>query len=381
MNKKIFLVAGEPSGDLHASRLAKEIKKIDSEITLAGIGGAKMAAEEVRLFYRTDELAIIGVLDVLKHLKKIKEMFSSFLAKVEEEKPDLVILVDYPGFNLRLAKELKKRRVKILYYISPQVWAWGKGRIKTIKRCVDKILVLFKFEEALYKKIGVPADFVGHPLLDIAKPSFDKDTIRERLRLDKTKKTVILLPGSREQEIDALLPVMVKSSQKLYKKSKDIQFIIIRSHNLSEGIFEKHLKEFKAPYRIVVNTGSELYDYLYVSDLAIAASGTVTLECAIMNVPMVITYKVSFLNALIMKLVIRIPSIGLVNVLAGKKIVPELIQFDLTSGRLFREAHRILFEAGVSDSIKKELVYVKKALGEEGASRRAALSVTNFLQK
>jgi len=381
MNKKIFLVAGEPSGDLHASRLAKEIKKIDPEITLAGIGGAKMAAEEVRLFYRTDELAIIGVLDVLKHLKKIKEMFSSFLAKVEEEKPDLVILVDYPGFNLRLAKELKKRRVKILYYISPQVWAWGKGRIKTIKRCVDKILVLFKFEEALYKKIGVPAEFVGHPLLDIAKPSFDKDTIRERLRLDKTKKTVILLPGSREREIDALLPVMAEASRKLYEKSNDIQFIVVRSYNLDRGIFEKYLKELKAPYRLVANREAELYDYLSVSDLAFAASGTVTLECATMNVPMVITYKVSFLNALIMKAVIRIPSVGLVNILAGKKIVPELIQFDLTSGRLFREAHKILFEAGVSDSIKRELAHVKKALGEEGASCRAAQSVINSLQK
>lgn len=379
MSKKIFLVAGEPSGDLHASRLAREIKSLDPQITLMGIGGANMAAEGVQLFYRTDELAIIGLPDILKHLKKIKEMFTSFITKVEKEKADLVILVDYPGFNMRLAKELKKRGIKVLYYISPQVWAWGKGRIKKIKEYVDKIIVLFKFEAEMYEKAGVPVEFVGHPLLDIAKVSCDKNTIREKLQLDKSRKTVILLPGSREREINALLPVMIEASRKLYKKSKEIQFIVVRSFNLNEEIFARCLKKLKAPYRVAVNTGGELYDYLSVSDLAIVASGTVTLECTIMNVPMIITYKASLPTAILMKLFIRISSIGLVNILAGKKIVPELLQYDLTSGNVFREAYKILFETGIGYSIKKELARVKKVLGEEGASRRAAQSVINFL--
>lgn len=375
MSKKIYLVAGEPSGDLAASRLAREIKKIDPEIALMGIGGAKMASEGIPLLYRTDELAIIGLSDIFKHLKKIKEMFASFVAKVEEEKPDLVILIDYPGFNLRLAKELKKRGVKIIYYVSPQVWAWGKWRINRIKEYVDKMLVLFKFEAELYEKAGIPVEFVGHPLLDIAKPSCDKDTIREKLKFDKNKKTITLLAGSRQREIDALLPVMVQASRKLYKKSKDIQFIAVRSYNLDKEIFERYLKELDAPYCIVENTGSELYDCLSVSDLAIAASGTVTLECAIMNVPVIITYKVSLFNAIVMKPFIRVSSIGLVNILAGKKIVPELLQFDLTADNVFREVDKILFEPGISDSIKKELALVKESLGEEGASRRAALSI------
>ena len=379
MSKKVFLVAGEPSGDLHASKLAGEIRKIDPGISLMGIGGANMAAAGVRLFYRTDELAIIGLVDILKHLRKIKEMFFSFLRKVEEEKADLVILVDYPGFNLRLAKALKKRGVKVVYYISPQVWAWGKGRIQKIKQCVEKIIVLFKFEAEIYKKAGVSVEFVGHPLLDIAKPSTDKDSVRENLGLDKTKKTIALLPGSREREIAALLPIMAKASQKLYEKSEATQFIVVRSHNLDGKIYEKHFKRLKAPYRIVVNTGSELYDYLSVSDLAIVASGTATLECAIMNIPMIITYKLPLFNAVIMRLFMRISAIGLVNIIAGKKIAPELVQFDLTAGNVFNEASLILSDPERNDRIKKELSEVKKSLGDEGASRRAALSVLSCL--
>ena len=377
MSKKIYMVAGEPSGDLHASRLVREIKKIDPQTTLMGVGGAKMAAEGVRLFYRTDEMGIIGLPDIFKHLAKIKEMFTSIPAKVEEEKVDFVILVDYPGFNLRLAKILKKRGVKIFYYISPQVWAWGRSRINEIRKCVDKIFVLFKFEARMYERAGVSVEFIGHPLLDIAKSTSDEKTIKEKLRLDKSKKTIALLPGSREREIDALLPVMVQASRKLYQKSKDIQFLVVRSYNLGEEIFKKYLKDLEAPYCIVENTGRELYDYLSVSDLAIVASGTVTLECAIMNTPMIITYKVSLLTAILMKMLMRVSLIGLVNILVGKKIVPELIQFDLTSGRVYNEASKILFEPGETNRIKTELSKLKKSLGQEGASRRAALSMLN----
>ncbi len=380
MSKKIFIAAGEPSGDLHASMLAAEIIKLAPGISLFGIGGAKMASAGVSLFRRTDELAIIGLQDILRHLGKIREIFFSFIAKAEEEKADLVVLVDYPGFNLRLAKELKKRGIKVIYYVSPQVWAWAGGRIKTIKDCVEKILVFFKFEEDLYKKAGVPAEFVGHPLLDFVKPSVDKNHIIKDMGLDKRKKTVILLPGSRKREVTALLPAMIKASQKLYEKSKDIQFIVVRSHNLDKETYERYLKGLKAPYVLAENTGSELYDYLAVSDLAIAASGTVTLECAIMNVPMVITYKVSFISAIAMKLFMRIPMIGLVNILAGKKVVPELVQFDFTVGNIFKEASKILFDKSINARIKEELAKVKSSLGEEGASRRAALSILQLLK-
>jgi len=379
MSKKIFLVAGEPSGDLHASKLAAEIKKIDPSVSLSGIGGAKMAAAGVSLFHRTDELAIIGLQDILRHYRRIREIFFSFIAKTEKESVDLVILVDYPGFNLRLARELKKRGIKVIYYVSPQIWAWGSGRIKTIKNCVEKVLVFFKFEEDIYKRSGVPVEFVGHPLLDSVKPSIDKNAIARDLGLDRRKKTVILLPGSRKREVTALLPTMVRASQKLYERSKDVQFITVKSYNLAKEIYEGFLKDLKAPHSLVENTGGELYDYLAVSDLAIAASGTVTLECAIMNVPMVITYKVSPISAIVMKLFMKISMIGLANILAGKKIVPELVQFDFTVGNVFKEASKILFDEDTSAHIKEELAKVKKSLGEEGASRRAARSILNSL--
>ncbi|MBN1871796.1 MAG: lipid-A-disaccharide synthase [Candidatus Omnitrophica bacterium] len=379
MSKKIFLVAGEPSGDLHASRLAKEIKKTNQNTALMGIGGPLMAREGVKLFYDSNELAIVGVSDVIKNFATIKRIFTDFVKKVMEEKADLVILVDYPGFNIRMAKALKSRGVKVLYYISPQVWAWGKWRINKIKKYVDKILVLFDFEADLYKKSGVPAEFVGHPLLDIARSSSDKEVIMKRLSFDKNKKTVTLLPGSRKREIDFLLPAMAKACDLLYRRSNDIQFVIVRSSNLDSKIFDRYLQDFKAPHRVVENKENELYDCLSITDLAIAASGTVTLECAIMNVPMVIIYKVSLLNAIIMKPFMSVSSIGLVNVLAGKKIVPELIQYSLTVGNLYREASEILFNPAKSDDIKKRLRELKETLGKPGASSRAARSVVEFM--
>ncbi len=379
MARKIFVSAGEPSGDLHAARLVKEIKILDPAAVFMGMGGANMASEGVHLFIRTDELAIVGF-DFLRHLKKIKEMFDTFLVNVEKERPDLVILLDYPGFNLQLARALKKRGIKVIYYISPQLWAWGKNRIYTVKKYVDKMLVFFPFEGELYKKYGIPVEVVGHPLLDIAKPAADQKVIYERLRFDAGsasggKKTIILLPGSREREVTSLMPIMATAVLELYKKHKNIQVIVVRASNLPQELLDQYLKTVDIPYRVVENKGTEIYDYLSVSDLALVASGTATLECGIMNVPMIITYKVSMFNAAIFKLFINVPYVGLVNILAGKEIVPELLQFDATPDKIYDEAEKILFDGKKSAEIKKELLKVKESLGKEGASRRAAEAV------
>ncbi|MDP3789146.1 MAG: lipid-A-disaccharide synthase [Candidatus Omnitrophota bacterium] len=380
MARKIFVSAGEPSGDLHASRLVKEIKILDPSVVFMGMGGANMASEGVRLFIRTDEVAIVGF-DFLLSLKKIKDIFDTFLANVEKERPDLVILLDYPGFNLRLAKALKKRGIKVVYYISPQLWAWGKNRIYTVKKYVDKMLVFFPFEGELYKKYGIPVEVVGHPLLDIARPAADQKTIRERLRFDAEKKTIILLPGSREREVASLMPIMTTAILELYKKHKNIQVIVVRASNLPQERLDQYLKTIDIPYRVIENKGTEIYGYLSVSDLAIVASGTATLECGIMNVPMIITYKVSMFNAAIFKLFINVPYVGLVNILAGKEIVPELLQFDATSDKIYAEAEKILFDGKRSAEIKKELLKVRESLGREGASRRAAEAVMRLLNR
>ena len=375
MSKKIFLVAGEPSGDLHASKLAAELKRLDPGVSLAGVGGKNMASAGVSLLRDSSQLAIIGLQDILRHLGKIRGLFRSVIAEVTERHFDLVILVDYPGFNLRLARELKKRGIKVIYFVSPQVWAWGSGRIKTIRECVQKILVFFKFEEDLYKKSGVPVEFVGHPLLDSVNSEADGRALTERLRLDRSKKTVLLLPGSRMREVTSLLPTMAMASQKLYEKFQDIQFIVVKPHSLDEGLYKSRLGRLKAPYSLVENAGGRLYECMAVSDLALVASGTATLECAIMGLPMVITYKVSLLSAFVMKSFMRVSTIGLVNILAGRKVVPELVQFDFTAGNLFKEASKILSDKDEGARIKAELSEIKKSLGEKGASRRAALSV------
>ncbi len=375
----IFIAAGEPSGDLHASTLVKQIKALRPGASFAGIGGANMASAGVRLFYRTDELAIVGFSDIFANLRKIKGIFDSFIYEAEKEKPRVVILVDYPGFNLRLAKALKKRGFKIVYYISPQLWAWHKNRVYTVKKYVDKIIVFFPFEGELYKKYGIPVEVAGHPLLDIAKPPLDKNAVRERLHFDAAKKTIILLPGSREREVTSLLPVMTSAIFEIYKKHQDIQVIIVRSSNLAPELLDQYLKTVEMCYRIVENKGTEIYDYLAISDLAIVASGTATLECALMNVPMIIAYKVSVFNAIIFKLFINARYVGLVNIIAGREICPELLQFNATSQKISDEAEKILFGHGRSEEIKKGLLKVRESLGKEGASRRAALAVIEFL--
>ena len=381
MSKKIFISAGERSGDIHAARLAAEIKKIDPDISLAGIGGADMASRGVSLFYRTDRMGIIGIPDIFRHLKKIKAMFRLFLEKAERERPDLAILVDYPGFNLALAGALKKRGVRVVYYVSPQVWAWGRWRIKRIKKYVEKMIVFFKFEKELYERHGVNAEFVGHPLLSDARPSVGVDEARKNLGLEEKKKTIALLPGSRAREIAALLPVMAGAVKKLYKRHNDIQVLIVRSANLEKEIFEAPLKGLEAPYRIIENTGGELYNCLSVSDLAVVSSGTAALECAVMGTPMIIVYKVSLFTAIAMKLFIRTRFIGLVNILAGREIAPELIQFECTENNVLSRAERVLFEPGASESMRKDLAEVKNSLGDEGASRRAAQSVVALMGK
>lgn len=379
MAKKIFLAAGEPSGDLHASRLVKEIKALDPSVVFMGIGGANMASQGVRLFTRTDELAIMGFADIFANLKKIKAMFDTFIANAEKERPDLAVLVDYPGFNLRLAGALKKRGIKVIYYISPQLWAWHANRIYAIKKYVDRMMVFFPFEGELYKRYGIPFEVTGHPLLDIAKPSSSREAVMERLRFDAAKKTIVLLPGSRKREVTILLPIMVAAVVEICKRHKDIQVIVVRSSNLAPELIGQCLKAVEIPCRTVENKGAEIYDYLSISNLAIAASGTATLECAIMNVPMIITYKVSMINAVIFKLVSKVRHVGLVNILAGKEIAPELLQFDATSAKISDEAQKILFDDEKTAEMKKELLKVKESLGKEGASRRAAASVLKIL--
>lgn len=367
--KNILIVAGEASGDLHASDLIREIKKLNPEINFFGLGGMNMQREGVDLCFNIVELAVIGLFEVLKNLKKFKQIFNALLKRIDLENPSLAILVDYPGFNLRLARELKKRKIPIVYYVSPQVWAWGKNRINIIRNLVDRIIVFFKFEEALYKEHGVPVSFVGYPLLDRINSSMSKEEIFKKLGVRPAKFTVALAPGSREKEVKTILPIMLDTAALLYKELSDIKFLILRSPTVKEELFNKILSRYKSPIYILNNM---TYEGLSASDLAMVASGTATLETAIMAIPMVIIYKVSFLSWLYLRKAIKIPDIGMVNIIARQRIVPEFIQYDARPKKIASYIKEALTNPERLDKIKKLLLQVKQGLGEKQAARRAA---------
>ena len=362
---------------MHASNLVAAIKKIKPEISFFGLGGEKLQQQGVRLYYNIVELAVVGIFEILKNLNKFKRIFDGLLKEADREKPDLAILVDYPGFNIRLAAELKKRNIPVVYYISPQIWAWGEKRINTIKKVVDLMIVVFKFEEGLYRKNSVPACFAGHPLIDTVKTTISKDAFNNKIGAIPEVLTISLLPGSREKEVKTLLPIMLESAKLIHRDlNKDAQFIILRSKTVEENIFHQIIKKHPLPVRIITDM---TYDGLGSSDFAIVASGTATLETAILGIPMVILYKVSTLTYLYIKALIKIPYIGLVNVIKGEKFVEEFIQYNAKPEKIANYICNILNNEQKLNKIKQGLKDVVLNLGGKGASEKAAEAIMKFL--
>ncbi len=367
--KRFMIVAGEASGDLHAANLVKALKKIDPRIEIFGLGGKKMKEAGVETVYDIVELAVIGFVEVLKHLGTFKKIFKKLLELLETKRPDAVILVDYPGFNLRLAKFAKEKNIPVIYYISPQIWAWGQKRIQEIKQYVDKMIVIFGFEEELYKQAGVKASFIGHPFLDVVRPEWKKEEIIKRLRLKHSSLKISLLPGSRAKEIERHLPSMLKACELINKDLPGAEFILSRRRDLDSSIYNKIIGCSKIkPHSLE----DRPYDILEISDLVIVSSGSATLETAIMERSMVIIYKTSIITWLLAKNLIKIPNIGLVNIVAGKRIVPELVQFKASAAGIAKKSLEILKDKSAQENIRKELRKVKEKLGERGATDRAA---------
>lgn len=375
--KAILIVAGEASGDLHAANLVAAIKAIDPRIEFFGLGGKRLKAEGVELLFDMVSLAVVGLFEVLKHLKKFKEIFNLVLEKADEKKPDLAILVDYPGFNLRLAAELKKRGIPVIYYISPQVWAWGENRLPAMRQIIDRMIVVFKFEEPLYEKYDIPVSFVSHPLLDIVKPSNSKETLLHKLGLAGKGKIFALLPGSREKEVKTLLPIMLKTAELIAVEFPGSRFLILRSSAVRQEVFDDILRGYKLPTHVFSDLA---YDGLSVSDFAIVASGTATLETAILGIPMAIVYKISFLTWAYLKMAVKIPYIGLVNVVKQKKVVPEFIQYDARPKLIADYIIKTMKNQNELNKIRQELTGVISLLGEKGAAAKAAQVVISHLQ-
>jgi lipid-A-disaccharide synthase len=377
-SKKILLVAGEVSGDLHGSHLVEAIQRIEPEVQFSGVGGEGLERRGVKLLYPAHSLSVVGITEVFVKLRTILKALRGLKRSLQREKPDLVILIDFPEFNLRLAKIAHRRGIPILYYISPQVWAWRPKRIRLIAQLVRKMVVLFPFEVPLYEAAGVDVEWVGHPLLDIVKPTLPKEKAYQQFGLDPKQRTIGLLPGSRSHEVEKLLPPLLASAHLLQKEIPDLQFVIPLAPGLPKTILSSRMKNISVPVKVVEGF---TYDVMNLSDLLITASGTATLEGAILGKPMIIIYKVSFPSYWIGRALIRVDHIGLVNLVAEKEIAPELIQKDVHPQRIADEALRILRDPILSRKMSESMGEVCQKLGKPGAAQRAARIVTSLLHE
>lgn len=381
--KKILIIAGEASSDMHAANLVRDINSLDASISFFGLGGDRMRHSGVKLLNNIVHLAFIGPGGLFRNYKHLRKIFYSLCSYITNNPPDCAILIDYAEFNLRVAKKLKSLGVPVIYYISPQVWAWGLWRIKTIKRLADKMLVLLKFEEDLYKNYGVDAVFVGHPLLDIAKTTDPKADILKNLNLSQDTKVVGVLPGSRKSEIRNILPIMLKSCRLMLEGLKPlikVEFILPLAPTIEGSIEESWVKEMVDRSSLKIKVVKDYtYNALSICHCAMVASGTATLETALLGVPMAIIYKVNLLTYLITKNVIKLPYIGLVNVVGGEKIVPEFLQREAGPEKISQYLIGLLKDKNLTDSIKERFTKIRASLGEPGASKRAAREVVNFL--
>lgn len=376
MNTNILIVAGEPSGDRHAAQLVVELKKRVPQLNFYGIGGEEMDTRGVQLFYHIRDMAFLGLTEVLRHLPFIHSVFRHLQKWLDEVKPAAIILVDYPGFNLRLARMANSCHIPVIYYICPQLWAWGKHRIKKIRGFVDLPLVIFKFEEEFYARHGIPAKFVGHPLVDEITIDLDEKTFRSRHHLHADKPIIALLPGSRSHEVQQLLPIMAQVAQN-FERSDQYQWVVGKSRTLPMDIFQTILKDFSF-IKIVEQDTHHLQKFAW---LALVASGTATLETAYLGTPMIVLYKVSPLTYWIGRLLVRIPNIALANIVLQRRVVPELLQKEVSVPRIEQEMKKFLAEPQYYQEIMDELQKVPAILGGASAAGRAADEIIKFLSK
>ncbi|MCK5732607.1 MAG: lipid-A-disaccharide synthase, partial [Candidatus Latescibacteria bacterium] len=367
---------GEASGDLHGAHLVAAIRRRGIEATCFGIGGDRMAGEGVELLRHTNEMAIMGFVEVVRHLPFIRTVLREIETALDTRRPDLVILIDYPGFNLRVAKMAKARSIPVLYYIAPQVWAWGASRMEKIVERVTRMAVILPFEEPLFQRFGMDAQFVGHPLLDRVEVRGSKTEFFRAHGLEEGRPLIGLLPGSRHQEIERLFPAMLEAVGKLRAQGMDVQAVVGAAREIPSEMLDAVMRKVGVQAKRIEGA---TYEVMAHSDLLWATSGTATLEAAILGTPMLILYRASFLSYLIGRMVVKIPYIGLPNIVAGRKIVPELIQREVRAERIATQAMAVLSDAGERRTMQEGLAEVRAKLGEKGASERVAGIVGEML--
>jgi lipid-A-disaccharide synthase len=373
----VLIVAGEASADLHGANLVRAMKHMEPGILFRGVGGWNMAKAGVDILTPSSEMAVVGLTEVVPKLPTLAATYLNLKRILKKEAPDLLILIDYPDFNIRLSGAAHRFGVPVLYYIGPQVWAWRTGRVKKLRERINRLAVILPFEEDFYRQRGLEAEYVGHPLLDAVPEAPDKPAALRGLGIEDAYPVVGLLPGSRKEEVGRLLPSMSQAAAALKADFPNLNCLLPRASTIPRAFIESILGSAVGEIQIVEG---DIYRVLGASDLALVASGTATLEAAMMQTPMVILYKVSPLSFWIGKRVIRVPAIGLPNLVAGKKIVPELIQDEMTAERLVAEARSLLKDGERRRNMIKELTRVREKLGGKSASRRTAQIAVEMLR-
>lgn len=370
--KKLYIIAGEASGDLHGANLIRHLRaRSKYPLDIYGVGGDQIKETGAKNFYDLAHFHVTGITAAIKKLPDYKKASKRIFADIEKSRPDLVVLIDNPGFNLHLAGKIHALGVPIVYFIAPQVWAWAPKRVFTIKKYVRKVLVVFQFEKEFFEKHGVPVTWVGHPLKDLVETGGAVEANPKRLG-----RLVTLLPGSRKGELKMLFPVFLKAAELIRSALPGTAFAVVKAPTLPRSVYDERLKKFDLPVQLV---DKYAYDTIHDSELVIACSGTATLECAILGTPMIIANKGSLVTYLVAKSVIRVNSLGLPNLILGEKKFPELLQYDATPEKIAKQALRILTDKKVSEAMKKDCADVSRRIGEKGASARAADEILSLL--
>ena len=375
-----MLSCGEPSGDLYAGALTSELRRLDPDVDVFGLGGERLTAAGGRLLTDYGGLAVTGLAEVVPALPRLWATYRRLVRTARAERPDVLVAIDYPGFNFWLGSSVAALGIPVVYYIPPQVWAWRRGRLRTMKQFVSRALVIFPFEEALYREADIPVAFVGHPLLDLATPAFGRDAFRREYRLDPEAATVTILPGSRENEVRVILPDLVAAAERIARAVPSVQFVVARAPNLPDALFEPLARLARAASRGPCLVESQTDAALVAADVVLTASGTATIQTAIHERPMVVVYRLSRLTYWMGRRFVRVNAFGMVNLVAEKRIVPEFLQKAFTPEAVAGEAVRFLTDETHAATTRAELRTVRERLGGSGASRRAAEQVLDVVR-
>lgn len=371
---RLLFSCGEPSGDTYGGDLVREVKKLGEAPEVFGLGGDRLAEEGASLIAHVRDLAVVGLWEVVSHLPRFRRIFRDILAEVDRRRPDAAVLVDYPDFNLRLARQLKARGVPVVYYVSPQVWAWRRRRVRTIRDTVTRMLVIFPFEESFYRETGVPVTFVGHPLVDLVQPAPDRRAFLTASGLDPDRPLLAILPGSRRQEVAHNLPPLLGAIRLLAERKPALQFALPLAPSLPSEAIREALAGL--PVRCLQGQAHSL---LGACDAALVASGTATVEAALLGTPLAVVYRLSALTYRLGRPFVKVPHYAMVNLIAGRRVASEIIQEEFTPKRVAEEALSLLEDDARRQQMKRDLEEVRRRLGGPGASARAARALLEVL--